>query len=102
MTNGGTTLLPLVVRPRNHGWLTMAEWRPQSEQDRQSIDDRTRAGAEAIAAAVSYGLVHSLDEAIARNRTHGWADEYLTTFRLDSDDEVRESWAVLEQRARER
>jgi hypothetical protein len=80
----------------------MAEWRPQSERDRQRIDDRIRAGAEAIAAAVSYGLVHSLDEAIERNRIHGWADEYLTTFRLESDDEVREAWSVLEQRARER
>jgi hypothetical protein len=60
---------------------------------------RIRDGADAIAAAVSYGLVHSLEEAIERNRKRGWADDALQTFRLENDDEVRAAWAILDQRS---
>jgi hypothetical protein len=86
----------------------MAEYRPARESRqrdtalRAATDRRIRAGADAIDSAMSYGLVHSLEEAIERNRTRGWADDTLVTFRLESDDEVRAAWAVLEQRKRDR
>jgi hypothetical protein len=56
---------------------------------------RVQNAATAIAHAVSYGLIHSLQEAIERDRTRGWADENLYVFRLKDVDEVREAWQLF-------
>jgi hypothetical protein len=48
-----------------------------------------------MAVAVSYGLIHNLQEAVERNRTRGWADADLYVFRLSSDSEVREAWQLF-------
>jgi hypothetical protein len=69
------------------------------------VQERTRRvqnGAQAMAHAALYGLVHDLAEAIARNHSRGWADGDLTVFRLEDDGEVRDAWRLVEERRRAR
>jgi hypothetical protein len=92
--------MPEHVPPRQHPPTRVT--RANEVKRRTEADARLRKAVSAIAAAVSYGLVHSLEEAIERNRTRGWADDALQTFRLESDDEVRAAWAIRDQRSRDR
>lgn len=67
---------------------------PTSMSRAKEADQRTKANtriqnAVSAIAAMTYGLVHSLEGAIRRNRTHGWADDNLRIFRLQGDEEVR-------------
>ncbi len=69
------------------------------------MQERTRRvqnGAQAMAHAALYGLVHDVGEAITRNRSRGWADGDLTVFRLENDGEVRDAWLLVEERQRAR
>jgi hypothetical protein len=76
--------------------------RENETNERARASARIQTAAFEIASAVTYGLVHSLEDAIRRNRTHGWADGDLRNFRLRNDEEVRRAWALFERRRRDR